>query len=148
MAILCPSNHCFKGTLATMWTIPALVMATACVWSCPSGKKRQDKALCDRGLWLKRVKPFPSVDALVCWGTSQRNAATVPGRCFVWHSRGRVLCIVGHVTVSLTCAACLTFGTIPLRSTYGRRQFMSLHLPCLGPTQVFQFELCFWLAYN
>lgn len=43
VAIFFPSSHCLKATLATMWTIPALVMATVCVWSCPSCKRGKTK---------------------------------------------------------------------------------------------------------
>lgn len=65
VAIFFASYHCLEATLATVWTMTMLVMATACVWSCPSCKRDKTKHFCERGLWLEQVKPFPEVNALV-----------------------------------------------------------------------------------
>lgn len=83
VAIFFASYHGLKATLATMWTMIALVMATACVWSRPRCKRGKTKHFWERGLWLEQVKTF-----FLRWTLSLRDK---PEEC--GHGAREVVCV-------------------------------------------------------
>lgn len=77
LSIFFSPYHCLTATLATAWTMPALVMAAVCVWSSPTSKKTPDKGafsfFAAPQIWRMRVGHIRPGNGRPCGGAVRRG---------------------------------------------------------------------------